>query len=103
MALVAPGMLLGQQAMAQSAESDVTQLAPVKVEGDGAGYQSTAVQSRKMTAPLLDTPRTVTVVPRQVIQDQAATSLQDVLLNSPGITFGAGEGGPGRRRFADYS
>lgn len=93
MALVAPGMLLGQQAMAQSAESDVTQLAPVKVEGDGAGYQSTAVQSRKMTAPLLDTPRTVTVVPRQVIQDQAATSLQDVLRNSPGITFGAGEGG----------
>jgi catecholate siderophore receptor len=43
MALVAPGMLLGQQAMAQSAESDVTQLAPVKVEGDGAEYQSTAV------------------------------------------------------------
>ena len=37
-----------------------------------------------MTAPLLDTPRTVQVVPQQVIQDQAATNLQDVLRNSPG-------------------
>ncbi|KAG1241821.1 hypothetical protein G6F68_016480 [Rhizopus microsporus] len=46
-----------------------------------------------MTAPLLDTPRTVQVVPKQVIQDQAASTLQDVLRNSPGITFGAGEGG----------
>lgn len=92
-ALAAPAMFLGQQAMAQSGESDVTQLAPVKVEGEGSAYQSNSVQSRKMTAPLQDMPRTVQVVPLQVIQDQAATSLQDVLRNSPGITFGAGEGG----------
>jgi catecholate siderophore receptor len=32
-------------------------------------------------------------VPKQVIQDQSASTLQDVLRNSPGITFGAGEGG----------
>jgi catecholate siderophore receptor len=51
------------------------------------------VPSPKMTAPLLDTPRTVQVVPKQVIQDQSASTLQDVLRNSPGITFGAGEGG----------
>jgi catecholate siderophore receptor len=35
----------------------------------------------------------VQVVPKQVIQDQSASTLQDVLRNSPGITFGAGEGG----------
>src|SRR3546814_18741943 len=33
------------------------------------------------------------MMPQAVIQDSAATSLQDVLRNVPGITFGAGEGG----------
>ncbi len=33
------------------------------------------------------------VIPQAVIQDTNATSLEDVLRNAPGITFGAGEGG----------
>ncbi len=41
----------------------------------------------------MDTPRSVTVVPKQVIKDTAAVSLQDALRTVPGITFGAGEGG----------
>lgn len=49
--------------------------------------------SPKFTASLLDTPRAVTVIPREIIQQTAATSLQDVLRTVPGITFGAGEGG----------
>ena len=49
--------------------------------------------SKKFTAPLLDTPKSVQVIPQEVIQNQAASSLTDVLRNSPGITFGAGEGG----------
>ena len=44
-------------------------------------------------APLVDTPRAVTVIPHQIIEQTAATSLQDILRTSPGITFGAGEGG----------
>lgn len=92
-ALAVPAMFVTPQAAAQSNNADVTQMAPVQVQGEAAAYQTNTVQSPKMTAPLLDTTRTVQVVPRQVIQDQAATSLQDVLRNSPGITFGAGEGG----------
>lgn len=62
---------------------------------DGVKVRSTVVNttSPKFTAPLLDTPRSVTVVPQQVIQQTAATSLLDVLRQVPGITFGAGEGG----------
>ena len=45
----------------------------------------------KFTAPLLA--KSVQVIPQEVIQNQAASSLTDVLRNSPGITFGAGEGG----------
>ncbi|MFN7129338.1 MAG: TonB-dependent receptor [Brevundimonas sp.] len=50
-------------------------------------------QSPEFVAPLLDTPRSVTIIPEQVIAQTAATSLEDLLRNSPGITFGAGEGG----------
>src|SRR5690625_504240 len=43
--------------------------------------------------PLIDTPRTVDVIPEAVIKDRGATSLQDVLRNTPGISLGSGEGG----------
>ncbi|MEJ3573373.1 TonB-dependent siderophore receptor [Pseudomonas fragi] len=56
-------------------------------------YQTEKASSQKYTAPLVDTPRSVTVIPQQVLQDTAATSLQDALRTVPGITFGAGEGG----------
>lgn len=92
-AIAAPALFISPYAAAQSADSGVTQLAPVRVEGEGSSYQTSTAESPKFTAPLLDTPRTVQVVPKQVIQDQSASTLQDVLRNSPGITFGAGEGG----------
>ncbi len=49
--------------------------------------------SPEFVAPLIDTPRSVTVIPQEVIEQIGATSLQDLLRTSPGITFGAGEGG----------
>ena len=62
-------------------------------EQDTTSYQVEKASSQKYTAPLVDTPRSVTVVPQQVLKDTAATSLQDALRTVPGITFGAGEGG----------
>lgn len=56
-------------------------------------YKTEDASSPKFTAPLVDTPKSVTVIPEAVMQDTAATSLQDVLRQVPGITFGAGEGG----------
>lgn len=47
----------------------------------------------KATAPLLNTPRSVVVVDRQVIKDTASATLVDALRTVPGITFGAAEGG----------
>jgi catecholate siderophore receptor len=47
----------------------------------------------RYTEPLRDLPQTVTVIPRQVIEQQGATSLTDVLRNVPGLTITAGEGG----------
>ena len=59
--------------------------------------------SPKYTQPLLDTPQTITVIPAAIIREQGATTLRDVLRNSPGITFQAGEGGgglPGDQNFS---
>ena len=49
--------------------------------------------SSKFTAPLLDTPKTVTIIPKELIEDRGATSLADVLRTTPGISMGSGEGG----------
>lgn len=47
----------------------------------------------KITTPPLDTPRTLTIMSEDLLRERGATSLQDVLRTTPGITLGAGEGG----------
>src|SRR5215813_7890674 len=51
------------------------------------------VSSNKYTEPILDTPQTITVISKEVIEEQGATTLRDVLKNVPGLTITAGEGG----------
>lgn len=51
--------------------------------------------SPKYTAPLADTPQTITVISKASIQQQNLLTLREVLSTVPGITFGAGEGGFG--------
>lgn len=51
------------------------------------------VSSPKFTAPLVDTPQTIAVIPRQLFDQQGAQNLTEVLRNTPGITFNAGENG----------
>src|ERR1700712_398357 len=62
-------------------------------EAQSTDYKTEKGSSPKYTAPLIDTARSITVVPQQVLKDTAAVSLQDALRTVPGITFGAGEGG----------
>ncbi len=47
----------------------------------------------KFTAPLLDTPQTMQVIPSDIFAQQGAQSLTEVLRNVPGISFNAGENG----------
>ena len=51
------------------------------------------LSSPKFTQPLLDTPQTITVISKEVMEEQGATTLRDVLRNVPGLTITAGEGG----------
>lgn len=56
-------------------------------------YKTDTLSSPKYTAPLVDTPRSITVVPAQIIKDTASATLAEALRTVPGITMGAGEGG----------
>jgi len=49
--------------------------------------------SAKYTAPLIDMPQTISVIPAEVFKAQGAQNLTDVLRNTPGISFNAGENG----------
>ncbi len=51
------------------------------------------VSSPKYTEPLRDIPQTITIIPKDIIEKQSATTLREVLSNVPGLTLTAGEGG----------
>ena len=47
----------------------------------------------KLVAPLVDTPKSIVVIDKSVIEQTGSTTLADALRTVPGITFGAAEGG----------
>src|SRR5262245_19246525 len=49
--------------------------------------------SGKFPEPLLNTPKTVTVLSKEVLADKNATTLKQALLSTAGVTLGTGEGG----------
>ena len=65
----------------------------VEVVGKADPYQvKESSTATKTPTPLLDTPQSITVVPQQVIRDQAMQSLADVMRFVPGVGFAQGEG-----------
>jgi catecholate siderophore receptor len=68
-------------------------LPDVVVTGEKESYKTDGVALPKLTEPLRDTPQSVTVVPREIMNDQNTTTLRDVLRNVAGISIAAGEGG----------
>ena len=95
-AMIGSAVAMAPASYAQSTDApQANTLAEVVVTGEAdSGYQTPAVSSNpKFTAPLLDTPRSVTIITEELIKDRGATSLADVLRTTPGITLGSGEGG----------
>lgn len=99
------GLVLGTAAFGQDERTDESS-DRVQVEADAAmvagSGETVAVTGRrkrpespKYTAPLLDTPQTITVIDSATIRGQNLLTLREILSTAPGITFGAGEGGGG--------
>ncbi|MDC7676388.1 catecholate siderophore receptor Fiu [Asticcacaulis machinosus] len=77
-------------AHAQAAEEKT--LKEVTVTATVDKYKS-ELTSPKFTQALVDTPKTVTVITKNIIQEQGATTLMEALRNTPGITMQLGENG----------
>jgi len=91
---VAVSLALANHA-ARSGESQPAEAAPDAIETivvEGATYNG-ELSSGRFTAPLLDTPKSATIIPDTLIAERGATSLVDALKSVPGVTFNAGEGG----------
>ncbi|HAL08230.1 MAG TPA: TonB-dependent siderophore receptor, partial [Brevundimonas sp.] len=84
--LAVPGAAMAQS---QTAGSAITEVDEVEVIGRRAGEPT----GPQFTAPLKDTPKSVTVISRELIEQRGAASLADVLRTTPGISLGSGEGG----------
>ena len=61
-----------------------------QTSGTNAYAVSDSTTATKTNTPLMQTPATVTVVPQQVLIDQAVTDLQGAMRNVPGVTVGGG-------------
>jgi catecholate siderophore receptor len=59
--------------------------------GNSGDYKADQPSLPKLTEPLLNTPQSIDVVPRQVMDDQGVTTFRDALRNVPGISLAAGE------------
>ncbi|WCT73048.1 TonB-dependent receptor [Sphingomonas naphthae] len=99
LAMSCVGLLVSAPALAQAQppkEAKPAELGGVTVTDtaiDEGSYKTDKLDSPKATAPLVNTPRSVTVIPAQVIKDTASATLSEALRTVPGITMGAGEGG----------
>ncbi|NIM42074.1 MAG: catecholate siderophore receptor Fiu [Hydrogenophaga sp.] len=78
--------------MAQGTTSTTLPTVTVK-EAAEVPYKAEKSANEKFTAPLLDTPKTVQIIKKEVIEEQGAVTLMEALRNTPGITMQMGENG----------
>ncbi|MCA6216548.1 catecholate siderophore receptor Fiu [Ideonella sp. B7] len=73
---------------------DATTLPTVSITASPeSAYKADTSASPKLTQPLLDTPKSVQVIKKELIQQQGAATLTEALRNTPGITLQLGENG----------
>lgn len=94
---IALTVALATCALSAHADNKVKELAVTKVqEAKTSQYKVDKVATHKISTKLADTPKTITVISSDLLDDQGVTTFADALRNVSGVsTFGAGEGGGG--------
>lgn len=84
-----------QQAQQQAAPTTPSGPADANPYADPAApYKVDRVQaSGKFPEPLLNTPKTITVLSKEILDDKNATTLKEIGRSTAGVTLGSGEGG----------
>jgi catecholate siderophore receptor len=80
-------------AASSAVEAQERPLEELTVIGQAEPYNVSDSTSYKYSQPIVDTPKTLTVISEGLLRDRNADSLQDALRNVSGITLAAGEGG----------
>ena len=88
LALAAPFATHAQQANQREETPEI-----IDVTGSVDRYNVGESANSKFVRPLLDTPQTVQVISKVMLQEQGSISLMDALRNTPGITMQLGENG----------
>ena len=71
---------------------DTATLPTVQVNSSAiSDVQTQTLPSYKFTAPLIDTPRSITVIPQEVIKEKNVSTFEDALRTVPGVTFMGGD------------
>jgi catecholate siderophore receptor len=87
-----------EKAAAQAAAAAAASAAALEPDRDpyadpAAPYKADRLASGKFAEPIVNTPKSITVLTRQILDDKDATSLKEVARTTPGVTLGTGEGG----------
>ena len=92
--MAAQAQQVATPAAAASAAARSAVLPEVKVKSAAeVPYKAEVMSSPKFTQPLVDTPQTITVIKKELLREQGATTLAEALRNTPGVTMLAGENG----------
>ncbi|HEX2605372.1 MAG TPA: TonB-dependent receptor, partial [Oxalicibacterium sp.] len=79
---------------AGNTENNAETLPQITVQGASVdNYKADTVASPKFTQPLVDTPQTISVIKKELFQQQNATTLTEALRNTPGVSLQLGENG----------
>ena len=93
LALAALSVPLGAHAQQSQHRNEVRMPETTVTATADVPFKADKVSSPKLTQPLLDTTQTVSVIKKELIAQQGASSLVDALRNTPGITLQMGENG----------
>ncbi|MDM0075597.1 catecholate siderophore receptor Fiu [Variovorax sp. J2P1-59] len=76
------------------AQTSANTLREVRVEDASVDFKVDNSANPKFTAPLVNTPQTIQIIPETLMREQGATTLTEALRNSPGVgAFYLGENG----------
>ncbi|MFC0350335.1 catecholate siderophore receptor Fiu [Undibacterium danionis] len=82
------------QKSAQEKSKKESALPEIKVQGSqDVPFKADVSSSSKLVKPLLETPQMVSVIKKELLQEQGAFNMMDALRNTPGITMQLGENG----------
>jgi catecholate siderophore receptor len=93
LALAASGAGAQTSTAEQKDQKDDLTLPGVDVRAPRRDYRIEESGLFKLPDPVKDTPQSITIVPEELMRQQAVTSLRDALRNVSGISLAAGEGG----------